>query len=453
MKADLESLFDISTCTCLKPQFGCKIESLEPESLKIQLKKCVCEEKIPESEIDFYLDQIGSHEMHISNSVDLIGTKLIAKRAKRKESKRKREELLNFKKDQTNNIQNQTLKGEHVSVVTPDSPEFQTESVTEMESHEESDGEISSEKESAHQSQNRNEYPLTIAAATRFGIGKRALCEVGNAMLKDLGIWQPEITLRPSKISRLFKKYGSQLAENNRQGFTCLMFDGRKDDTLTVSISKNHSSQLIREVIKEEHIVLIEEPGGLYRDHITPKSGKGVDIAQDLYKYLQVNGSEQTLQVIGADGTAVNTGRDNGAIALLEKRIGRPLQWVICMLHLNELPLRHLFKHLDGATTGPNTYKGPIGSAIVNDLRFLPVISFKKVSGRVLKLPAHVISGFTGDQKYFYELCRAVQKGVVSPSLETRSPGKICESRWLTKANRILRLYVATDEPSENLKR
>ncbi len=114
------------------------------------------------------------------------------------------------------------------------------------------------------------------------------------------------------------------------------------------------------------------------------------------------------------------------------------------MLHLNELPLRHLFKHLDGATTGPNTYKGPIGSAIVNDLRFLPVISFKKVSGRVLKLPAHVISGFTGDQKYLYELCRAVQKGIVSPSLETRSPGKICESRWLTKANRILRLYVAT---------
>lgn len=35
--------------------------------------------------------------------------------------------------------------------------------------------------------QNRNEYPLTIAAATRFGIGKKGLCEIGNALLSDLG--------------------------------------------------------------------------------------------------------------------------------------------------------------------------------------------------------------------------------------------------------------------------
>lgn len=35
--------------------------------------------------------------------------------------------------------------------------------------------------------QNRNEYPLTIAAATRFGVGKKGLCEIGNALLSDMG--------------------------------------------------------------------------------------------------------------------------------------------------------------------------------------------------------------------------------------------------------------------------
>lgn len=35
--------------------------------------------------------------------------------------------------------------------------------------------------------QNRNEYPSLVAAATRFGIGKRAVCALTNAMLDDLG--------------------------------------------------------------------------------------------------------------------------------------------------------------------------------------------------------------------------------------------------------------------------
>ena len=49
------------------------------------------------------------------------------------------------------------------------------------------------------------------------------------------------------------------------------------------------------------------------------------------------------LRAIGADSTAVNTGK-NGAIRLLECHLKRALQWFICSLHVNELPLRHLCK-------------------------------------------------------------------------------------------------------------
>lgn len=47
---------------------------------------------------------------------------------------------------------------------------------------------------------------------------------------------------------------------------------------------------------------------------------------------------------IGCDGTSVNTGIKGCLIRVLEEHTKRPLQWLICQLHLNELPLRHIFK-------------------------------------------------------------------------------------------------------------
>ena len=47
----------------------------------------------------------------------------------------------------------------------------------------------------------------------------------------------------------------------------------------------------------------------------------------------------------------------NGNLELLLKR---PLQWSICLLHLNELPLRHIFMELNSSTNGPGIFSGPI---------------------------------------------------------------------------------------------
>ncbi|XP_054715421.1 uncharacterized protein LOC129224900 [Uloborus diversus] len=56
---------------------------------------------------------------------------------------------------------------------------------------------------------------------------------------------------------------------------------------------------------------------------------------------------------IGSDRTAVITGVKGGVIRLLVLHLKRPLQWLICQLHANELPLRYLLRHLDGSTTDP----------------------------------------------------------------------------------------------------
>lgn len=50
---------------------------------------------------------------------------------------------------------------------------------------------------------------------------------------------------------------------------------------------------------------------------------------------------------VGSDRTNTNTGKVGGVIRLLENRLSRPLQWIICLLHANELPLRHFFTYLN----------------------------------------------------------------------------------------------------------
>lgn len=54
------------------------------------------------------------------------------------------------------------------------------------------------------------------------------------------------------------------------------------------------------------------------------------------------------------------------------------------------------------------------------------------------------------DQRYLY-MCETVKSGVCSKNLALRQPGTLIHSRWVIAANRILRLYVVTNEPSNNL--
>lgn len=156
---------------------------------------------------------------------------------------------------------------------------------------------------------------------------------------------------------------------------------------------------------------------------------------------------------IGCDSTNANTGCKGGVINCLEKKLGRPLQRFICMLHTNELPLRHLFEQLDGGTSGAITFTGPIGKAI-KLCENNPVVQFVAIpDGDPLPdLPQHVIDDLSDDQQYLYRIICAIQSGSVDENLANLKPGPICHSRWLTLANRVCRLYVSTVNPDKNLK-
>ena len=120
-------------------------------------------------------------------------------------------------------------------------------------------------------------------------------------------------------------------------------------------------------------------PGGEYLAHLTLDSnqgeGKGRKPAEHLaalvYEWLCDHQLDESLLAIGGDSTNMITGWKGGAIAHLENMIGRKLIWLICSLHTNELPLRHLMIKVDGGgTSGNNTFKGPIGQLIPKVLEF-----------------------------------------------------------------------------------
>ncbi|KAF2887879.1 hypothetical protein ILUMI_18294, partial [Ignelater luminosus] len=103
-----------------------------------------------------------------------------------------------------------------------------------------------------------------------------------------------------------------------------------------------------------------------YLGHVTPLPSLGESIAKSIITSLNDTGiNPEDLLAVGCDGIAVNMGKKNGALQFLELEFSRPLQWLICQLHMNELPLpRHLFQYLYGRTKGPKEYFGAITKAI-----------------------------------------------------------------------------------------
>ena len=102
---------------------------------------------------------------------------------------------------------------------------------------------------------------------------------------------------------------------------------------------------------------------------------------------------------VGEDGTNLNTGYRAGIITYLENILIKPLQWYICLLHFNELPLKHFIRALYGVATGPKSFCG----SITNDLQNfddLPVLDqYETIESDFPEVDRNLLSS---DQKYLW---------------------------------------------------
>ena len=108
------------------------------------------------------------------------------------------------------------------------------------------------------------------------------------------------------------------------------------------------------------------------------------------------------------------SGAEGGVMFHLEDRFGKKCFWALCLLHIGELFPRRLLEELDGKTTGPNKYGGPIGR-LLDTVSERPIIpDFAKVDRWPgPEIPREIRDEMCEDQQYFLRLCDIVRTGEV----------------------------------------
>ena len=255
------------------------------------------------------------------------------------------------------------------------------------------------------------------------------------------------------KLRRECQKYHEEIRKQKEENFSLvdgLYLDGRKDATQVLLQDPN--GKLYQSVQLEEHYTLVGEPGTYYLTHLSPENVTGQTIAEEVFMSIKDTELGEKIKIVGNDVAASMTGNFNGFIQNLKELLNKPLQWVICLLHTNELPLRHIFIHLDGTTNSPATFKGPIGKKLSGVASDWPIAQFKSIPNpHFLEVPPQVLDDLSRDQYYSYRICKAVMAGSVESDLQYLEIGPIVHSKLLTLGYGILRLCVSLDDPPSAL--
>ena len=437
LKKQATQLFDISACKCIM-DVNCLCKKT-PDMCECPIMiNCTCEKpkKIPVIERRFiYLQR--KYRMGKMGALDEKETKKLSTRFDRQNYAIKRHPFKPVEPEIDDPVVLDEIHQKSTFIQSDDNDEYKPATST--------------PKQKISPWQMRIKLPTTSLHCDRYGISDRAAAAVASSVLEDIGIISKTDTskvidrykIRREKSSARKKLQEHQLDSSEPYG---LYFDGRKDNTLVI---ERIESKQFRRTVKEEHYSLIKEPGSEYIGHVSPNSGSAKDIFTSILSGLTEQGmSIENLDLVGCDGTNTNTGWKRGTIRELEVHIGRPLQWAVCLLHFIELPFRHLFIHLDGETAGPTSFCGPIGKKL-SDCGKLAVIGFEKIDCEIPEVDRKTLSK---DQSYLFDISQAIKTGIVPNDLANRDPGPISHSRWLTCANRVLRLYVSTENPSDSLK-
>ncbi|KAM5147870.1 LOW QUALITY PROTEIN: uncharacterized protein ACMZJ9_011543 [Mantella aurantiaca] len=126
----------------------------------------------------------------------------------------------------------------------------------------------------------------------------------------------------------------------------------------------------------------------------------------------------------------------------VEAKLNHKLICLVCALHTNELPLRHLIKELDGKTLSNNKWSGNLLDT-ATELEINPSFVRMSFPEPLVPLSDTVVKYLSTDQAYGYRLTQAIRTGVLLTDLALLEIGPVSHSMWLTTANRICRIWVS----------
>lgn len=196
----------------------------------------------------------------------------------------------------------------------------------------------------------------------RRNISNRKAAAILNAGLVAVGLISKtdrRLVVGPHKMRRARIKVRKEVASDIRNNFAaqllCFSFDGKKDKTLLNSDTGNHT-----DTIKLENICILRHPEKEFMGIVSIEDSSAHSISQALFDFFKKQDiSLENLIGIASDGTNTNTGCHRRIIHFIhvEHRLEKPLHWFTCLLHLLECVL---LTYLDGKTSGPSDFFGPI---------------------------------------------------------------------------------------------
>ena len=181
----------------------------------------------------------------------------------------------------------------------------------------------------------------------RYGIGAHLTAALTTAAWIDAWVISKDNTHLAVDHSKVVRAQENVMKELEKEidliassgKIECIFFDGRKDLTRTL-LEIEGSTQKYPGMVKEEHYSVCMEPGGNYLFHFSPEEAtetvKSAEVvANNLIDLMAERGVAKSLKAIGGDSTNINTGWAGGVMQWVEKKVGRNLVWIVCMLHTN----------------------------------------------------------------------------------------------------------------------
>lgn len=463
LDAKLDRLLDICACRC--PMLACEEAGCDGCEKVHMNCSCPRQFRIPEKELVFMKDQrqkIGTKGMMQMSIVDQAEKLRQQKAAKRQRSENKNDDHDREQAEgQVSSEQRASSTERGTDAMNDDSdwtdsgatgPSAATTATTAAPPPPPSAAATAAAErtDQSQLKQNRQRLSHVAMEADRWSVSDRAAAAIATATLVDFGLvtqFDRTLIIDRHKIRRERENFRERERKESKEQWKNepvfgVYFDGKSDETMQ---AQGEGSSKRVTVAVEDHVVLVSEPGSSYLGHVTPSGKDAESITDAIMNLMEEERLTSNWQVIGADSTSVNTGCHRGVIARIEQRLGHKLHWAICLLHLNELPLRHVFQDLDGPTSGSRCFQGPVGKSAIT-AEFLPLDkSFKRIQKGPgpPDLPEKVVGDLSSDQRYLHRMMTAVRSGDVPEDLVKAKPGPVNHARWLTLACRILRLYVS----------
>nr|XP_047138771.1 uncharacterized protein LOC105846338 isoform X2 [Hydra vulgaris] len=309
---------------------------------------------------------------------------------------------------------------------------------------------ISSLNQTRSKNYNTTHYPKFALEVIRYGISDKAAAAVANALLQDIGYLHLNYVIDPSKMKREKERvcFNASFEQSKVSNIKAIGLDSKRNKNSLVYEQRDIDGEinLCKSTSTVNHLTFTIESGELQ------EKGKGKDLAEFTCNVLKEFKSDKSIQAIILDNTSVNTGKDNGLVACLERILKRRIHLIGCLLHVNELPLRHLISKLDGSSNSSNNYSGPVGKSLTTPIHLNLTVDFIQVETDIEYPPLCVIKDLSADQRMLLEYSIGISRGFSDNKYLRKKIGPICHARWLTTAVRILALYTRTINPSRELK-